>query len=254
MRAPIPSGLPGEATRRVVDAFTELAPNYEETVDCELRQFWGVSYHDFIELLLDRVHIRRAETVLDVATGRGAIPLALARRPGWKGRVIGLDITAEMLRGARKRLTVLDACGKVALTRGSGMQLPFAAGSFDTAICALATHHMRLPDLLAEMRRVLRPGGQLLVADVALASLWRSAGGRLLLHVLAWGYTRRESATRSAAEIDSLPNMRTPEQWRHEVTTAGFAVVDATALPARRKWYPPGILVTAQADHLTRSA
>ncbi|MGE5601446.1 MAG: methyltransferase domain-containing protein [Nitrososphaerales archaeon] len=243
--------VPAGPTRPVADAFAELAPNYEQTVDQELRQFWGVSYRDFIELLLGRLDMDHAQAVLDVATGQGAIPLALAGRARWAGRVVGLDITAEMLRGAQLRLAEPGQRARVTLTCGSGMQLPFAANSFDAAICALATHHMRLDVLLAEMHRVLRPGGQLLVADVALATLWCSAGGRLLLHVLAWWYTRQENGARGAAEIDALPNMRTPEQWRQEVAAAGFGIIEASALPARRMWYPPGMLVAARANQST---
>ena len=72
------------------------------------------------------------------------------------------------------------------------MQLPFAAGSFDAVICVLATHHMNVRVLLAEMHRVLRPGGRLLVADVAPAPFWCTRLGRLLFDGLARWYTRRE--------------------------------------------------------------
>jgi ubiquinone/menaquinone biosynthesis C-methylase UbiE len=238
---------PVSETQRVIDAFTEMAPHYEQTVDRELQEFWGLSYRGFIELLLDRLDLEHAEMVLDVATGRAEVPLALGRRTEWRGRAVGVDITPGMLRGAEDRVAENGEDGRVRLTCGSGMQLPFVSASFDTALCALATHHMKLPGLLAEMRRVLRPGGQLLVADVALASLWCSPAGRRLLRILAWWYTRRESATRSAAEVESLANMRTPDQWRDEVAAAGFIDLRAVALPARRRWYPPGILITARA-------
>lgn len=235
-------------TQRVIDAFTEMAPRYEETVDRELRTFWGVGYHDFVEMILGHVDLGQARVVLDVATGRGEIPLAMIRA-GWCGRVVGLDLTPQMIHSAQARLSETACRAGVALTCGSGMRLPFAAESFDTAICALATHHMQLSELLAEMHRVLRPGGQLLVADVALAALWHTALGRLSLHALTWWYTRQEGETRGAAEKDSLENMRTPEQWQQEIADAGFVALRLTTLPPRRKWYPPGILVVAQANH-----
>jgi ubiquinone/menaquinone biosynthesis C-methylase UbiE len=230
-------------TRQIVDAFAEMAPKYERTVDQELRQFWGVSYRDFIELLLDRLDVGKAQAVLDVATGQGAIPLALARRSHWTGRVVGLDITAEMLRRAEGRLAESGESKRITLTCGSGMQLPFAARSFDTAICALAMHHMNLPALLREMHRVLHPGGQFLVADVAAAPFWQSHTGRIVFQALAWWYGRREGRARMAAEMDALPNMRTPEEWERDLTRSGFVNLNIISMPARHRWYPPGILI-----------
>ena len=69
-------------SQTVIAAFTEMAARYEQTVDRELRQFWGIGYHEFIAELLSPLDVGRAGTVLDVATGRGVIPLALGAPPG----------------------------------------------------------------------------------------------------------------------------------------------------------------------------
>lgn len=241
-------------SQSIIAAFTEMAARYEQTVDRELRQFWGIGYADFISQLIDRLDVPAAGLTLDVATGRGVIPLALTERAGWTGRVVGLDITPEMLKGARQGLAERGASGRVALVCGSGMRLPFGDATFDTAICALATHHMDVPALLRQLHRVLRPGGQLLIADVALAHLFRTLPGRALLRILAWWYGRREGAARMQAEMEAVPNMLTPEQWRNALTGAGFTIVDLTTLPARRAWYPPGILAKAASTNLPGAA
>jgi ubiquinone/menaquinone biosynthesis C-methylase UbiE len=234
----------------VIAAFTEMAERYEQTVDRELRQFWGVGYAEFIAQLLDFVDTSSAGLTLDVATGRGVIPRALTKRAGWRGTVVGLDITPEMLKGARLGLADDGAGDRISLVCGSGMRLPFGDATFDTAICALATHHMQVPILLQELSRVLRPGGQLLIADVALANLFRTAPGRLLLRTLAWWYGRREGAARMQAEMEAVPNMLTPEQWRVALDTAGFIILDMKTIPAHRAWYPPGVLAKASYNQL----
>ena len=229
-------------TQTVVAAFTEMAARYEQTVDRELRQFWGIGYEEFISQLLDRMDMAHAGLVLDVGTGRGVVPLALARRDGWSGNVVGLDITPEMLRGAAGEVVGRAETGRIRFVCGSGMQLPFRDGSFDTAICALATHHMAVPTLLAELKRTLRPAGQLLIADVALANFWRSRSGRIAMRGMAWWYGRREGTARLQAELDALSNMRAPEEWESFLDAAGFERIDLTAVRARRAWYPPGVL------------
>jgi ubiquinone/menaquinone biosynthesis C-methylase UbiE len=237
-------------TQSIIEAFTEMAARYEQTVDRELRQFWGIGYEQFIAQLIDRMNLAQAGAVLDVATGRGAIPRALSVREGWSGRLIGVDITPEMLRGAHAGLAESGVRGDIDLVCGSGMRLPFCDGVFDTAVCALATHHMRVPDLLGELRRVLRPGGQLLIADVALASLFRTLPGRVLLRTLAWWYGRREGAARLQAEMEAVPNMLTPAQWQTALDMAGFVNLELTTIPAVRAWYPPGILARALSKSL----
>jgi ubiquinone/menaquinone biosynthesis C-methylase UbiE len=104
---------------------------------------------------------------------------------------------------------------------------------------------MRVPLLLGELRRVLQPGGQLLVADVALAHLFRTLPGRVLLRTLAWWYGRREGASRLQAEMDAVPNMLTPDQWRDALRAAGFGALELRTIDACRPWYPPGILAKA---------
>lgn len=101
--------------------------------------------------------------ILDVACGPGIVTAALAE----KARdVVALDVTPEMLSQARQR------CAKAGLKNvtfreGSATDLPFAESSFDAVVTRLSIHHFEEPRrALAEMFRVLRPDGTLVVADV----------------------------------------------------------------------------------------
>lgn len=231
----------------VIDAFTEMAPHYEAAVDRELRQFWGVGYDEFIDRLLDRAQLTGISRLLDVATGQAAIPRALLQRPAWRGNAVGVDITPAMLRGARSALAEARSAQRVRLVGGSGMCLPFAAGAFDAAVCALATHHMHVPTLLAELRRVLRSGAQVLLADVATAPFWQSKTGRLWLAAMVGWYSLRQGGARLRAEVDALDNMIGPEQWQAYLLRAGFVDPHMTILPANKRWYPSGVLIVARA-------
>jgi len=98
------------------------------------------------------------ERALDVGTGTGALAFALAPLVR---EVVGVDVDATMLERARE-----DAPPNVELRVADGERLPFAAGSFDLGSTLRSLHHTRAPDLvLAELARVVRPGGTLLVAD-----------------------------------------------------------------------------------------
>jgi ubiquinone/menaquinone biosynthesis C-methylase UbiE/uncharacterized protein YbaR (Trm112 family) len=102
-----------------------------------------------------------APLVLDVGTGTGRLPLALFEQPTFQGRVIGLDasrrmlaLAAEKTRGCRQRLDLLwDDAGR----------LPFAEATFDAVTCLEVLEFTPDPlAQLAELVRVLRPGGLLL--------------------------------------------------------------------------------------------
>jgi len=101
--------------------------------------------------------------VLDVGCGTAAILPRLERWSAGFESYTGLDLAPEMLRMARAKAGDAPRVGFVA---GSADALPFRAASFDTAVSASAMHYWEAPEAaLAEMRRVLRPGGRLLLLD-----------------------------------------------------------------------------------------
>jgi SAM-dependent methyltransferase len=100
------------------------------------------------------------ERALDVGTGAGALALALAPLVR---EVVGIDPVPELLALARERAAALP---NVTFSEGDGTALPFAAGSFDLAGTLRTLHHIHRPELvIAELARVTRPGGHVLVVD-----------------------------------------------------------------------------------------
>jgi ubiquinone/menaquinone biosynthesis C-methylase UbiE len=106
----------------------------------------------------------QAPLVLDVATGTGRLPLALLRQWSYTGRVVGLDLSKHMLAIARRR--TYSQRNRVGLIRQDAMVLPFGDNCFDAVTCIEALEFLPRPlDALAEMVRVLSPGGQLLISS-----------------------------------------------------------------------------------------
>jgi SAM-dependent methyltransferase len=98
------------------------------------------------------------ERAIDVGTGAGALALALAPLVR---EVVGVDRVPELLELARER-----APGNAQFVEGDATALPFDAASFDLAGTLRTLHHVRRPELvIAELTRVARPGGRVLVID-----------------------------------------------------------------------------------------
>jgi ubiquinone/menaquinone biosynthesis C-methylase UbiE len=105
--------------------------------------------------------------ILDVGTGTAQIPIELCRRLP-DVRVLAIDLADSMLELGRQNVARAGLAERIRLERIDAKQLPFTAGHFAGAISNSIVHHIPEPlAVLAEMARVTRPGGLLLVRDLA---------------------------------------------------------------------------------------
>ena len=117
-------------------------------------------------MVIELANIKPGDQVLDVACGTGSLTLTAQRYVGPSGKVYGIDASPEMIEVAKKKASRSGL--PVIFDLGLLEQLAFPAAAFDVVISRLAIHH--LPDDLkhrgfAEILRVLKPGGRLLIAD-----------------------------------------------------------------------------------------
>ncbi|HEX9760216.1 MAG TPA: class I SAM-dependent methyltransferase [Candidatus Acidoferrales bacterium] len=123
---------------------------------------WRTYNQVTLQATLEAVHWNDARHLLNVSCGTGLLEEAAGRRhPGIS--LTGVDLSLPMLEQARRKSGLADSPWFV---NALAEHLPFASESFDTLVCANAFHFYRRPLLaLQEMRRVLRPRGQLVLTD-----------------------------------------------------------------------------------------
>jgi ubiquinone/menaquinone biosynthesis C-methylase UbiE len=125
---------------------------------------WRAQLAEAQRALLAAAQLRRGERVLDVACGTGLVSFAAARAVGPGGRVLGVDLSGGMVGAARQR-AAQHGVPNAAFVRMDAEALTLPEASVDVALCALGLMYMPDPEqALREMRRVLRPGGRLVVA------------------------------------------------------------------------------------------
>jgi demethylmenaquinone methyltransferase / 2-methoxy-6-polyprenyl-1,4-benzoquinol methylase len=149
-----------EKARHVRGVFDSVASRYDvmnDLMSLGLHRAWKA----FTVMVAD---VREGHQVLDIAGGTGDLAMAFARKAGPTGRVVHTDINETMLRTGRDRL--VDAGLVLPTLVCDAERLPFASGSFDRVSVAFGLRNMTRKDAaLAEMHRVLRPGGKLLVLE-----------------------------------------------------------------------------------------
>ena len=125
--------------------------------------------------------LQPGERVLDIGSGPGFLAAEMAAEVGPGGRVHGIDPSESMLASARRR----DA--PVEYGTGDALALPFPDEHFDVAVCTQVYEYVEdIAAALAEARRVLRPGGRLLVLDTDWDSIvWHSGDRERMQRVLA---------------------------------------------------------------------
>lgn len=110
--------------------------------------------------------IKSGQSVLDVGCGTGSTIHTLAKKYGNSVHIFGIEPSEDMISQARTKLAGMS--DTVKLIVASSEDLPFKAGKFDIVLCSLVLHHLPMAakkKTLAEIHRVLKPGGVLVLTD-----------------------------------------------------------------------------------------
>jgi demethylmenaquinone methyltransferase/2-methoxy-6-polyprenyl-1,4-benzoquinol methylase len=118
-------------------------------------------HHRWRARAADLAALQPGDSALDVACGTGDLAIELARRVGPSGAVVGSDFSDEMLARARAKAPAL------AWEWGNALELPYPTGRFDAATVGFGARNFSDLDRgLAEMARVVKPGGRVVVLEI----------------------------------------------------------------------------------------
>lgn len=150
-----------ESKRQTRNMFNRIAPSYDRIntiLSFGADRRWR---RRFVALAAER----GATRVLDMATGTGEVAVALAQKQA-DCHIVGADLSVQMLAGAKEKIEREHLAGRIELVEADVEQLPFEEGEFDLATVVFGVRNF--PDqarALAELKRTLRVGGELLVME-----------------------------------------------------------------------------------------
>jgi demethylmenaquinone methyltransferase/2-methoxy-6-polyprenyl-1,4-benzoquinol methylase len=218
-----------EKARRVGAVFDSVAPRYDlmnDLMSGGLHRLWK-------RAAVERSGVRPGDRVLDVAGGTGDLTRLFARRVGPSGQVVLTDINRSMLNYGRDRLT--DAGVVAPAIQCDAERLPFRSGWFDCVCIGFGLRNVtRKEAALAEMARLLRPGGCLVILEFSqvwkpLAALYDLYSFQLLPRMGQVVAGNGESYRYLAESIRMHPDQETLKQM---MEAAGLERVDYVNLTA----------------------
>ena len=174
---------------------------------------------------LNALHVHAGDRVADIGCGPGMLTLELARAVGESGMVFGVDPSADMRESAARRCSGRSNIG---ILDGTATHLPLADASIGKAVAVQVFEYLDdIPAALKEAKRVLSPGGRLVIGDMHWDSLvWNSDfPDRMMQMIGAWD---KHLSNRRVPAL--LPRMLVDAGFEVE-TIAPLAIFDATLRP-----------------------
>ncbi len=218
-----------EKAQRVRGVFDSVASKYDlmnDLMSMGMHRAWKA-------YTVALAHVRPGDRVLDIAGGTGDLTRAFAHQVGEQGVVVHTDINEAMLRTGRDRMLDDGLC--LPTVACDAEHLPFPSESFDLVSVAFGLRNMTHKDLaLAEMARVLKPGGRLLVLEFSkVAAPLRKAYDWYSFNILPklgqWVAGDSQSYKYLAESIRMHPDQDTLKDM---MKSAGFSHVDVHNLTA----------------------
>jgi demethylmenaquinone methyltransferase/2-methoxy-6-polyprenyl-1,4-benzoquinol methylase len=166
----VPLPAAAERTRFAQRLFTPLPQRYDRLA--ELLSF-GQNGR-WRRAMVDQVADDPGKSILDVASGTAGVALQLADRTG--ARIVGVDLTEQMLRQGKQNVAAAGNGDRIALVAGNAERLPFPDAAFDAMTFTYLLRYVSDPQAtLAELARVVRPGGRVASLEFLLppSRFWR---------------------------------------------------------------------------------
>jgi ubiquinone/menaquinone biosynthesis C-methylase UbiE len=206
--------------------------------------------HDY----LDAMQIDTAKTVLDIGCGTGVAARAIASRPGFIGRVLGIDLSEVLARTATQLAADEGLTDRTEFRAGDSRKLELADGAFDALVAHTLLSHIDDPMIVVrEAARLVRPGGMIGIFDGDYASMTFGhadpAQGKAYDNAVVSGVVTSPRVMRQMPRLLQAAGLQLVATFPYIVAEVGKADFWAPAIESFRRLIPKsGVMTEQEAD------
>ncbi len=203
---------------------------------------------------LDAMQIDAAKTVLDIGCGTGVAARAIARRPGFSGRVLGIDLSEALARAASQLAADEGLDDRTEFRAGDSRKLELADGAFDALVAHTLLSHVDDPLVaIREAARLVRPGGMIGIFDGDYASMTFGhadpAKGKAYDDAVVAGVVTSPRVMRQMPRLLQAAGLQLVATFPYIVAEVGKADFWAPAIESFRRLLPKsGVMTDQEAD------
>jgi ubiquinone/menaquinone biosynthesis C-methylase UbiE len=182
-----------------------------DKISCFYDYFAGVFEKKYRNMALDRLNIKRGETVLEIGFGTGHCLKRMAELVGENGKVYGIDISSGMLEVTKQRLKEAGLLDRVELYCEDALKMPYEDNKFDAVFMSFTLELFDMPEIskvLSEIKRILKQNGRL-----GVLSMSKEDGDSILSRLYEWMHT----------QFPQYADCR-PIYVEHSIKDAGFEI------------------------------
>jgi len=182
-----------------------------DKISCFYDYFAGVFEKKYRNMALDRLNIKRGESVLEVGFGTGHCLKRMAELVGENGKVYGIDISSGMLEVTKQRLEEAGLLDRVELYCEDALKMPYEDNKFDAVFMSFTLELFDMPEIskvLSEIKRILKQNGRL-----GVLSMSKEDGDSILSRLYEWMHT----------QFPQYADCR-PIYVEHSIKDAGFEI------------------------------
>lgn len=182
-----------------------------DKISCFYDYFAGVFEKKYRNMALDRLNIKRGETVLEIGFGTGHCLKRMAELVGENGKVYGIDISSGMLEVTKQRLEEAELLDRVELYCEDALKMPYEDNKFDAVFMSFTLELFDMPEIskvLSEIKRILKQNGRL-----GVLSMSKEDGDSILSRLYEWMHT----------QFPQYADCR-PIYVEHSIKDAGFEI------------------------------
>ena len=186
--------------------------------------FAGVFEKKYRNMALERLDVKRGETVLEIGFGTGHCLKQMVESVGEEGRVYGIDISSGMLEVSKRRLKEAGLLDRVKLYCQDALKMPYEDNKFDAVFMSFSLELFDTPEIskvLDKIERVLKPNGRLGVVGMS-----KEDGGSIILSVYEWTHKKfpKYADCRPIYIEQSIKNAGFEIEYKEKVKLVGLPV------------------------------